>query len=43
MTMAIGSGKGVGTREHSLGSRLAACLAATPLAPAIGMGGVGMS
>ncbi len=43
MTMAIGSGKGVGTREHSLGSRLAACLAATPLAAAIRLGGVGMT
>ncbi|MDM5102946.1 amino acid adenylation domain-containing protein [Aeromonas salmonicida] len=29
--------------EQTLGSRLADCLAATPLAPAIGMGGVGMS
>ncbi|WP_412705198.1 Dimodular nonribosomal peptide synthase [Aeromonas rivipollensis] len=43
MTMAIGSGKGVEAREHSLGSRLAACLAATPLAPAIRLGGAGRS
>lgn len=40
---AVGSPQGRLATEQTLSSRLANCLAATPLAPAIGMGGVGMS
>ena len=40
---AVGSPQGRLAAEQTLSSRLANCLAATPLAPAIGMGGVGMS